>query len=178
MSTYEFQGTLVYCEFDPKKGPTIRAMYPEDLAPEEMKRIPPMSMPGMGQQDEFFDESGAGFTVFQVSEERVVASFYKFLRGGVRTLSGSSITSISFVTEHTVNPFRFKPFLELILTPLFRVVVDKKTLKQIHDSISTSGMIDKELSVKGPPIHVKARVIGDLELPVYYVELGKELGRV
>lgn len=98
MSTYEFQGTLVYCEFDPKKGPKIRAMYPEDLAPEEMKRIPPMSMPGMGQQDEFFDESGAGFTVFQVSEERVVASFYKFLRGGVRTLSGSSIASISFVT--------------------------------------------------------------------------------
>lgn len=66
----------------------------------------------------------------------------------------------------------------MILTSLFRVVADKKTLKQIHEAISTSGMIDKELSVKGPPIRVKARVIGDLELPVYYVELGKELGRV
>ena len=173
-----FQGTLVYSEFDEKTGPTIRALYPDNLFPEEVKRIPAMSMPGIGQQDEFFDETGAGFTVFQVSDTRIVCSFYKFLRGGVRTLTGSSIASLAFVTEQTINPFRFKPFLGLVLTTLFRVVVNNKTLKQIYSGLSESGMIDKQLDVKGPPIRVRARVLDETELPVYYVELEKELGRL
>ncbi|MFX1282886.1 MAG: hypothetical protein ACFFB5_04490 [Promethearchaeota archaeon] len=178
MSNNEFEGTLVYSEFDEKAGPVIRAIYPNNLYPEEIKRIAAMSMPGIGQQDEFFDVDGAGFTVFQVSEQRIVYSFYKFLRGGVRTLSGASIASLSFVTEQTINPFRFKPFLGIVLTSLFRIVVDANTLKQIYDGLSQTGIIDKQVSVKGPPIRVRARIIQENELPVYYIELEKDLGRL
>lgn len=173
----DFEGILAYCEFDQQTGPTIRAIYPDDLFPEEVKRISAMSMPNIGTQDDFFDEDGAGYTVFQISSSRVACSSYKFLRGGVTTLTGAKLVSISFITEVTVNPFRYKPFLDLILTSLFRIVVDNKTLKQIYESFSEAGVIDKELSVRGPPIRIKARVIADIELPLYYVELEKNLGR-
>ena len=173
----EYQGIIVYSEFDTKAGPVVRAHYPETLFPEELKRLAAMSMPSIGSQDEF-DEEGSGFVVFQLSESRIVCSYYKFLRGTVRTLTGASLVAISYVTDRIVNPFRFKPFLELILTPLFRIVVDSKTLKQIHQAITATGIIDKEISVKGPPIRVKARVIQDNELPVFYYELEKDLGRV
>ncbi len=61
---------------------------------------------------------------------------------------------------------------------MFRIVVESKTLKQIVDAVENTGIIDKEISVKGPPIRVKARVIQDNELPVYFYELEKDLGRV
>jgi hypothetical protein len=173
----DFEGVLAYCEFDQQSGPTIRAVYPNDLFPEEEKRISAISMPNIGTQDEFFDEDGAGYTVFQISSSRVACSSYKFLRGGVTTLTGAQLVSISFVTEVTMNPFRYKPFLDLILTSLFRIVVDTKTLKQIYESFSDTGFIDKELSVRGPPIRVKAKVLSDYELPLYYVDLEKNLGR-
>jgi len=138
--------------------------------------------------------------VFQLSETQVVSRSFKFLRGSVRTLTGASLVSLSFVTERLINPFRFKPFLELVLTPLFLIVVDSKTLKQIMQAVTETGIIDKEISVKGPliimeavvetgiidkeisvkgpPIRVKARVIQDSELPLYFIELEKDLGRI
>jgi hypothetical protein len=93
-------------------------------------------------------------------------------------LTGASLVSISFVTERLINPFRFKPFLELILTPLFRIVVDSKTLRQIVDEFTSTGMIDKEITARGPSVRVKARIIQDNELPIFYYELEKDLGKI
>ncbi|MHA1227155.1 MAG: hypothetical protein ACTSPV_10480 [Candidatus Hodarchaeales archaeon] len=176
MSQEVFEGILCYCEFDSKLGSVVRAVYPENvLEEEELHRLASQSMPQFGQSDE---QLTSGFSVFQISEEKIAISHYKFLRGSVRTLTGAYLVSISFVTEQITNPFRFKPFLELILTPLFRVVVDAKTLKQIYEAFTNNGIIDKELSVRGPPIRVKARIISENELPVYYYELEKDLGKI
>ena len=177
MSSEKYEGILVYSEFDGKVGPVVRAHYPETLYPEDLKRLAAMCMPSLGQRDDIMEE-GSGFLVFQLSETQVVSSYFKFLRGSVRTLTGASLVSLSFVTERLINPFRFKPFLELVLTPLFRIVVDSKTLKQIMEAVVETGIIDREISVKGPPIRVKARVIQDSELPLYFIELEKDLGRI
>ena len=177
MSSEKYDGILVYSEFDGKVGPVVRAHYPETLHPEELKRLAAMCMPSLGQRDDIMEE-GSGFLVFQLSETHVVSSSFKFLRGSVRTLTGASLVSLSFVTERIINPFRFNPFLELVLTPLFRIVVDSKALKQITEAVTETGIIDKEISVKGPPIRVRARVIQDSELPSYFIELERDLGRV
>ena len=177
-SSEDYQGILVYSEFDGKVGPVVRAHYPETLYPDELKLLASMSMPNVGQQTNLELAESTGFLVFQISESKFVASYYKFLRGNIKTLTGASLVSISFVTERLVNPFRFKPFLELVLTPLFRVVVDSKVLRQIVDAVTSTGMIDKEVTAKGPSIYVKGRIIQDSELPVFFYELEKDLGRI
>jgi hypothetical protein len=177
MSSEKFDGILVYSEFDGKEGPVVRAHYPETLNQQDMKQLAGMCMPGFGQQSDISNK-GSGFVAFQLSDTLVVSSFYKYLRGSVTTLTGASLVSISIVTEKLTNPFRYKPFLELILTPLFRTVVDSKILKQIYEAVTSTGIIDKEISVKGPPIRIKARIIHDNELPMHFYELEKDLGRV
>ncbi|MHA1994862.1 MAG: hypothetical protein ACW97Z_09995 [Candidatus Hodarchaeales archaeon] len=179
MSTSDdYQGILVYSEFDDKVGPVVRAHYPETLYPDELKLLASMSMPNVGQQTSLDIAESTGFHVFQISESKVVCSYYKFLRGNIKTLTGASLVSISFVTERLINPFRFKPFLELVLTPMFRVVVDSKVLRQIVDAVTSTGMIDKEITARGPSVRVKARIIQDIELPMFYYELEKDLGKI
>ncbi len=179
MSTGEdYQGILVYSEFDGKIGPVVRAHHPETLYPDELKLLASMSMPNVGQQTNLDLAETSGFQIFTLDNSKVVYCYYKFLTGGVKTLTGASLVSLSFVTERLINPFRFKPFLELVLSPLFRVVVDSKVLRQIIESVASTGMIDKDISSKGPAIRVKARIIQDSELPLFYYELEKNLGRL
>ncbi len=178
MSNEEFSGALAYSEFDSRLGPVVRAYYPDILSDTELKRIAAMSMPNVGQMDDYEEEKDMSFSVFQISSNKLACSYFRFLRGGVRTLTGSNLVSLSYITERTVNPFRMKPFLELILTSLFRVVVDTKTLKQIYKGFKTGGIIDKKISVKEPALTVKARIIQEKELPMFFWELEKDLGRV
>ncbi len=177
-SAEDYQGILVYAEFDGKVGPVVRAHFPETLYPDELKLLASMSMPNVGQQTNLDLAETSGFQIFSLDNSKVVYCYYKFLTGGVKTLTGASLVSLSFVTERLVNPFRFKPFLELILSPLFRVVVDSKVLRQIIEAVTSTGMIDKEISSKGPGVRVKARIIQDSELPMFYYELEKNLGRI
>ena len=177
-SSDDYQGILVYSEFDGKAGPVVRAHYPETLFAEELKLLASMSMPNVVQQTNLDIAESSGFHIFQISNAQIVCSYYKFLTGGVKTLTGASLVSLSFITERVVNPFRFKPFLELVLSPLFRIVVDSKVLRQIVEAVTSTGMIDKEISTKGPTVRVKARIIQDSELPTFYHELEKNLGRL
>jgi hypothetical protein len=61
---------------------------------------------------------------------------------------------------------------------MFRVVVDSKVLRQIVDAVTSTGMIDKEITARGPSVRVKARIIQDIELPMFYYELEKDLGKI
>lgn len=169
-------GTFIYAEFDNKEGPVIRASYSppgKDLLEEEIRRVKLFSIPQMGQIGEVYE---SGLFVFVVSEEKICISVYKYLSGRVRTLTGASLASLSFVTEQTINPYRLKPFLESLMRPLFRIVVNDEILKQIYEGIQTSqdGKIDVEYRKSKFPVRITARLPALNEIPDSYWLLNEQ----
>ena len=175
-------GTFIYAEFDNKEGPVIRAYYSppgKDLLDEEIRRVKLFSIPQMGQIGEVYE---SGLFVFVVSEDKICISVYRYLSGKVRTLTGASLASLSFVTEQTINPFRLKPFLESLMRPLFRIVVNNEILKQIYEAIqaSTDGKIYVENKKAKVPVRITARLPALSEIPDSYWllnEQSRELGK-
>ena len=103
----KFLKTLVYCEFDDRKGPVVYGQYPVIYkSPEDLKRVAQFSMP-VGQ---FEDESG--FYCFSLDEETMGISSFLRISSPVRTLRGNGLASLTWITELTFNPFSLKPVLE------------------------------------------------------------------
>ncbi|MFX0094575.1 MAG: hypothetical protein ACFFBD_22765 [Candidatus Hodarchaeota archaeon] len=165
----EIDGTFVYVEFDEREGPRARAWYPGNLTKDEINLLAVYSIPLRGQIGEIRD---SGLSLFQLDEKRTSISFYKYLIGSVRTLTGAQLAALCFVTETTINPFRLQPFMIKILKALFRTVVDNRVLKAIYDEMRREefGTVNVEIK-SNVPIRVKAKILKQDELPKYFEEL-------
>lgn len=162
---------LVYSEVDQMGNPVIRASYP-DIENEVEKIIGLRSVP-YGEEG----EKKTMFSAYYIDYEHFGISMFKHF-STAKTLTGSSVACLTWVSQYIINPLILKPFLENLLHTLLRVKVDRNILKSMVEGIKQSqGILKISIKHSNTLMRFSARIIPTAELPEFFDELDRSLGK-
>lgn len=163
---------LVYSEVKDNMGPVIQGTFPK-YSPEIEKVIILRSLPHK-KQDILTDI----FTVYQISPELLGISYLRKL-ASAKTLSGSSIACLTWVTDQLVNPFVLKPVLESVTLSSLKVYVDDKLIEKIvTELIQTNGVLKMKFKHSGIPITFSVQIPAEEKLPEFFLDLNKSVSAI
>lgn len=161
---------LIYSEIRENLKPEVQASYPK-YSEEIEKVILLRSLPYKNVLKDLF-------TVYQIDADLIGISYFKYFTRA-RTLSGSQVACLTWLSNVAINPFQLKPFLELVTISLLRVVVDEKLMKTMVKEITqTKGILKTTTKSKGTPITFSAGIPNEGKLPELFYDLDKKLSKI
>ena len=159
---------LIYSEVRDTR-PEIQASFPKYS--EEVERIVLLRSIPHKRQNELRDI----FLVYQITSNLIGISYLRNLARS-RTLSGSQVACLTWVTNSADNPLKLKPFLESITLSFLRVVVDDKLMKKIVEEIvKNKGILRFNMKQKGTPLSFSIGIPKESDLPIFFQDLNKNV---